>query len=771
MSGLEKYQDNPAWRENLLKHLLTARPPVKTKPPKEIMEQRSSLGIVLDFEALMKARKEEIGAAAKQTESEATASTTSSSFATIQNYRETIYETRDDGIYDESNESFDALERMCNKTASDPDSTLFHYLHSDEKEQVLAMAKEHSAREDKSGMEMNSLRRLLDDLSFTDQLDQESPLKGIECTQLEDVEAPSRFWDMDNTINANESGMASAKKTSPVKMVGLLRPSTIIEANEIDLTGALSDKSESTTSNSFKTAATLKTAMSTDTLASGSSCYETAADNSLASSTKDSATATTLNVDDLFYAAIGKTKTHGMTTKEHEELMCDLQESLMDIASARPNQSLVSEFVDETIIELSSSSDEEDEHENVQEVIKLEESFEDNENNLMHFKDTMEQNEPECEQDPIKLEQSVEDKENKSMHFNDTMEQSEPECEQDPIKLEQSVEDKENKSMHFNDTMEEMEYMIQKGLEYMKANIKPTTSKPTTPKLTTPKPTTPKPTTPKPTNLKPATPKLATYSPNISKQSTFILSPKKPKPTPTSTPTASPMRHCYNNSSSSIGKSSNYSSGKKKLPTTPNTPRYALNMESEKPRIFKQPSSIPMRRAVLKLNNQFDNIVSPIRAYTHKSGTAPLMSMFRPTGNCNEVFSDLEHSELELESRLHQIKHGQAQAKYAGAANPLKKNLENLMPNMPLLPKKAYISSELKEIVDKRTPMPMPSVPQIQKYLNSAMEPSVMRHEGKIKLPGNTVSHIPRRPNQSLADLSLASGDVSLYTIKDAQKF
>ncbi|XP_017834817.2 LOW QUALITY PROTEIN: uncharacterized protein LOC108594219 [Drosophila busckii] len=771
MSGLEKYQDNPAWRENLLKHLLTARPPVKTKPPKEIMEQRSSLGIVLDFEALMKARKEEIGAAAKQTESEATASTTSSSFATIQNYRETIYETRDDGIYDESNESFDALERMCNKTASDPDSTLFHYLHSDEKEQVLAMAKEHSAREDKSGMEMNSLRRLLDDLSFTDQLDQESPLKGIECTQLEDVEAPSRFWDMDNTINANESGMASAKKTSPVKMVGLLRPSTIIEANEIDLTGALSDKSESTTSNSFKTAATLKTAMSTDTLASGSSCYETAADNSLASSTKDSATATTLNVDDLFYAAIGKTKTHGMTTKEHEELMCDLQESLMDIASARPNQSLVSEFVDETIIELSSSSDEEDEHENVQEVIKLEESFEDNENNLMHFNDTMEQNEPECEQDPIKLEQSVEDKENKSMHFNDTMEQSEPECEQDPIKLEQSVEDKENKSMHFNDTMEEMEYMIQKGLEYMKANIKPTTSKPTTPKLTTPKPTTPKPTTPKPTNLKPATPKLATYSPNISKQSTFILSPKKSQ-----RPLQLQLlqhRQCVIVTTTAVAVSEN-------LVTIAAARRSCLQrpIRHDMPSIWNrkspeylQPSSIPMRRAVLKLNNQFDNIVSPIRAYTHKSGTAPLMSMFRPTGNCNEVFSDLEHSELELESRLHQIKHGQAQAKYAGAANPLKKNLENLMPNMPLLPKKAYISSELKEIVDKRTPMPMPSVPQIQKYLNSAMEPSVMRHEGKIKLPGNTVSHIPRRPNQSLADLSLASGDVSLYTIKDAQKF
>lgn len=79
--------------------------------------------------------------------------------------------------------------------------------------------------------------------------------------------------------------------------------------------------------------------------------------------------------------------------------------------------------------------------------------------------------------------------------------------------------------------------------------------------------------------------------------------------------------------------------------------------------------------------------------------------------------------------------------------------------------------------MDKRTPMPMPSVPQIQKYLNAAVEPTVLRHDGKMKLPagqqqsGARLSHIPRRPNQSLADLSLASGDISLYTIKDAQKF
>lgn len=83
-------------------------------------------------------------------------------------------------------------------------------------------------------------------------------------------------------------------------------------------------------------------------------------------------------------------------------------------------------------------------------------------------------------------------------------------------------------------------------------------------------------------------------------------------------------------------------------------------------------------------------------------------------------------------------------------------------------------------MVDERTPIPMPSVPQIQKYLNSAVEPTVLRHDGKMKVPNaapaahkasTSSSHIPRRANHSLADLSLASGDVSLYTIRDAQKF
>ncbi|KAM8716354.1 hypothetical protein ACLKA7_003262 [Drosophila subpalustris] len=656
MSGLEKFQDNPAWRQKLLNHLLTDRPrPAAVKPSRESMERRHSLDIVLDFPALMKARKAELAEQQKREEARTT------SAINVNNESEFMFKCDED-----ADESFDVLEKMCDKTASDPDNTLFQYLHSDDKDQVMALAKERSARANKSDeMEMDALRRILDDVGFQDQLDNESPLKGVDCTQLEDIEAPSRLWDNDFTINGNDSVRQSFAKTSPVKMVGLLRPSTILEANEADLTGYLSDGSSNNNS-SFQTAATLKTAQSFETLASGSSCYETAANNSLASSTKEAPTPT-LNVDDLFYAAIAKAKPHGMSKGEEEELLIDLHETLIDLVANKQNESILSDGAENTIIELSSDED------NSEIDIKQEE------NSLS--------------------EEGIE-------------------------------ENKENKSMHFNDTMEEMEYMMQKGLEYMAA--KAATSIPSTP-------------------TKPLSDSNTTTATNsiLSKQNTFVLTPQKAA--------SSPMHQ------------KNYSDNRK-LPKPISATPYAINMKPMD-KFFKPPSAIPMRRNLKPQKDQFAHIVSPIRTYTQKSGTAPLMSMFRQTQNINDVFNKLSIQELEQESKLCQLKRAQT----TGHFNPTKLSNDCIDPNARLLPKKAYISSELKQVVDERTPLPMPNVPKIQKYLNSAVEPTVLRHDGKMKMPeqsGKSAhSHIPRRPNQSLADLSLASGDISLYTIKDAQKF
>lgn len=61
------------------------------------------------------------------------------------------------------------------------------------------------------------------------------------------------------------------------------------------------------------------------------------------------------------------------------------------------------------------------------------------------------------------------------------------------------------------------------------------------------------------------------------------------------------------------------------------------------------------------------------------------------------------------------------------------------------------------------------------------MMPAVLRHDGKLKTQNSaanlalqqtkSTAHVSKGNNASLADLSIVSGDVSMYTIKDAQKF
>lgn len=246
-------------------------------------DKRYSREIDEDLRKPLEARTRKIPAAA------------ASSLRTINLNEDTMYEGAM-GDSPDIDDSFDAFEKMCDKTGSDPDSTLFQYLHSENRSQVVAMAKDRSVSTSRSSndqKEIDALRRMLEAVGTDDMLDNESPVKGVECTQLEDVEAPSRFWDNENTLagGIDDSVSEPKQKLSPVKMVGLLRPSTICEDNELESSGVSS-------LNSFQSARTRKT--------NASSCYETATDSSLSSGTL-------LNVDDLFYAAIAKAKPPGMS--------------------------------------------------------------------------------------------------------------------------------------------------------------------------------------------------------------------------------------------------------------------------------------------------------------------------------------------------------------------------------------------------------------------------------------------------------------------------
>jgi len=357
----------------------TFRLPKKPVKMDETKDMRYSLEIDEDLRRPLEARAKKVPPANPV------------SHKTISLSEDTMYEGASMDHLCDGDDSFSAFERMCDKTGSDPDSTLFQYLHSEDRSQMMSREKDRSTDDQK---EIDALRRMLEAVGTEDDLlENESPVKGVECTQLEDVEAPSRFWD--NTLavldeTASGSGLEHKVRVSPVKMVGLLRPSTIIEDNELE-----SDVSSHV---SFQSARTLKT--------NASSCYETATDSSLSG--------TLLNVDDLFYAAIAKAKPPGMSKGEELELLSDLHGSLRELASLSKEEEKEQEEeeeeeeqlddVEDTIIELSSSEDEE-----VQLVseVKLEDT---SRVSSVHVKDVTE---------PEQAEESLENKEN-SMHFNDT---------------------------------------------------------------------------------------------------------------------------------------------------------------------------------------------------------------------------------------------------------------------------------------------------------------------------------------------------------------
>lgn len=61
-------------------------------------------------------------------------------------YDESVYEDKQQTLQWQrsSDDSFMALEKMCDKTASDPNSTLFQYINSDDKELIVEDAKKRS---------------------------------------------------------------------------------------------------------------------------------------------------------------------------------------------------------------------------------------------------------------------------------------------------------------------------------------------------------------------------------------------------------------------------------------------------------------------------------------------------------------------------------------------------------------------------------------------------------------------------------------------------
>ncbi|KAM7353132.1 septin interacting protein 2 isoform 2-T2 [Cochliomyia hominivorax] len=663
-----------------------------------------------------------------------------------------------------SDESFEALERMCDKTASDPNSTLFQYLHSDRKEQVLAEVKKRSA----DGNIRKQEELLL--------------MKINNCTLLDDVEAPSRMWE--NTICGD-----TILQTSPVKMVGLLRPSTIIEETPDDSTN-----SEVSSQISFRTAT--KGAHSDVS----SSAYETAHDSTVASNRTDKSNRAdqqelqVIDVDHILFSAFEKHESHIMERNdkaaENIPSVEIMDATIIESATTNNNSETKNINTNDTSIDLIDLEktfgplhnsphssilvdelEEDDDYKEGRRNDKFKESEIGDENNELDDsvieilsdddEDVQDNYDSDSKKDQLEYNIKTENYSNCSSSFSinqDTYSFNEIENKENCVDSREPLE----KSMQFNDTMEEVEYMLKKGIEYMAAKAAAKKS-------------------PEKVNL----PEPARNIPATKTIGNTPITNKKPR-VPIS-------------SSASKVKSSTYTTPAKKTPLlkgpSSTSKRFDIDIKPfPKLDIFTKPPVHARTKELTSKQQKFSHVVSPIGTYMKKTAKTPLMSSIHSKNK--DYFNSTAILELENESRLYQLQ-------LSKDSNVCEESGVRKLPGLPSttkrpLPKKAYISSDLKHIVDERTPVTIPGGKKIQKYLENAMMPAVLRHEGKFKMPGNvsnklntpsssklplkesdtnsavtgrSSSHIPRRNNASLADLSLMSGDVSMYTIMDAQKF
>ncbi|XP_055902487.1 uncharacterized protein LOC129938765 isoform X2 [Eupeodes corollae] len=658
-----------------------------------------------------------------------------------------------DEALDMTNTSFETLEKMCEKTASDPDSTLFKYLgHGSSPASRQPIRAGNRVRPPTFDEEADALQRLLDELNVeeTEKRMQNLPTLADD-TQLDDIEAPSIFWE--NTMTPD-----ALKSISPCKMVGLMRQSTIMEE--------FSDVSESDEVSSMSYESARKTCYSSET----TGCYETANDTAAGSER-----AVTKNVSanssgrssssELFQQRHSRQKFFSNDTTKKTESEEQIEENpeksihLIDFGFSKEEDDPLAKSLHLIDLDTTVKSPQEDEENWNEQETELalnlncpssesteqggdEEEIEKEREEIEKEKEKEKDDEYDEEEDyslePLKssLETSTQliqsdNDESLVIELSDDDEsamscEAKPSAEESTLNRsftikseEQPLEDE--KSLHFNDTMEEVEYMMSKGMQYMQAakeNLQQPEQK-SSPMVTVKNHLTP-------------VKKFERYrspSPMLSSPHTPKTVIAKPKP----------------------------------------VNKHVLDIKPfPKLDLFKKPqlnALKPQNKSAKK--QQFSHVVSPIGAYIKKTPTTPLLSSVR-----NELVgtsaaassSSKAFRKLDCDGRL-----------TPGNGSP------RIQPKTPTpvrsLPKKAYISSEYKHIVDERTQYTIPGGPKIQKYLVSAMIPAVVRHEGKVKIPENLrtsdmkSSAAPRRTDDSLADLSVASGDVSVYTIRDAQKF
>lgn len=392
--------------------------------------------------------------------------------------------------------------------------------------------------------------------------------KADNCTILSAIEAPSGLWE-NSIIPDNPIRQGLSSQISPVKMVGLLRPSTIIE--------------ETVSQSMFSNIGTVTGGLDS----SMSSVYKTAQESGNSSFRSD---------------RIAIEENFAYNVDEENEMNEDFEE---------------------TVIEINSDEDEKAEIDIIEEFSEETSSLKINEQK--------------------ELLDDEENKENQSYH----------ELSVASAALEESL--------NFNDTLEEMDYLLQKGMEYMANSAKKATG------------------TSSFTNTLGRTPK------DTKLHSAIPLHQSAKKYTPLMSPKLAMNRDEVTSTELKANKSPVF-----KQPLTNSAKKYQIEMRPCKKFEFNIPKSGSSKA-------QYSHIISPVGAYMKNTGSTPLMTNMKINSNKKNDFN-IVRKELEHDLISAGTSDFTSHADQNTSLIPLPKSYSL----RKVLPKKAYISSNFKHVSIKK---------------------------------------------------------------------
>lgn len=298
---------------------------------------------------------------------------------------------------------------------------------------------------------------------------------------------------------------------------------------------------------------------------------------------------------------------------------------------------------------------------------------------------------------------------------------------EDPLCLEDSVDREVSGSPvldaipdHFNDTMEEMEFMMRQGmkiLQQQKAQQQSASEQPA----------------------------KQTTTGSIKKP--FVASHTTPVTPIDSNRYLKPTHHTSNAKQNLFSSSASKSNSAQKPSSAPPTGANSCGT-------FKKPvNRFPLPKSAKK----FDHIVSPIGEYIKNTPKTPLQArIFCANHNLIDVLhnkNDNRDSAMSSKENLAAQQQDVDAATYSSS-----------------LPRKGVVSSRGAHVLDERNPVRIPGGEKVHKLLNNSPT-MVVRHEGRLRYQRETQLTEDSVVDDSLADLSLASGDISVRVLKDVRRF